>query len=432
MQSACAGSLKDEIAAIYNDSLARERAASIVIHRVVQLESGPVDRMVLPVFSQDGRLLLYARRPATPEASVALYEGPIDLVLRDLTSGEVRLTRSTLGPVRNMCLSKDATKVAYIDRNYSLAILDLTTGKDVSLPVRPSREAGTMYWLEDEIVEFVGGGSGGLGTTSVNLATLKEANKPYTTHEQMAAEEHAKAKTSYDHQHCVIVARRIREIDKTFLFVENKDDLFAKMLLEHGGTSGDFFAVSRNLRYVALGDYRGLSVAYLTTGQPVITEYVMEHSGTLKITSATDREVVRARQAGEPLMGAVYAPLLNPLNNRSIGADRKQYKGVVRITGWGTGYASVKAARVVQPFQDGDVVTDIGIYSRDAERRFSYDETDGILRPAASRPAITVSATPVDSSTSSVHFERPPSSKRSRSTLFPDLPPVPTATPRRP
>lgn len=59
------------------------------------------------------------------------------------------------------------------------------------------------------------------------------------------------------------------------------------------------------------------------------------------------------------IMGKVYAPSINPLNNKVIGPDKKHFKGLVRFTESGDVKSTVEPLFEYEIINKGDVVANI-------------------------------------------------------------------------
>ncbi len=75
-----------------------------------------------------------------------------------------------------------------------------------------------------------------------------------------------------------------------------------------------------------------------------------EHNDSSNITTAL---------AADDLCALVYAPLINPLNEKIIGPDRDRVKGLVRISSWKERSVSAWLAEEFQPIAANDVIADL-------------------------------------------------------------------------
>lgn len=75
------------------------------------------------------------------------------------------------------------------------------------------------------------------------------------------------------------------------------------------------------------------------------------------------KESARASEAlaRKELVLFLYAPLINPLNNRTVGPDRQQPKAVFRISRWEGVTAEVWGSQWISDYTPGDVFADLNI-----------------------------------------------------------------------
>ena len=78
----------------------------------------------------------------------------------------------------------------------------------------------------------------------------------------------------------------------------------------------------------------------------------------------------KALKAGT-LAAVVYAPMINPLNQRVVGPQRGQVKAVVKFKEWKDRSASIYVWRSFAPIADGDVIGDVCAWSEMQPELFS-------------------------------------------------------------
>ncbi len=77
----------------------------------------------------------------------------------------------------------------------------------------------------------------------------------------------------------------------------------------------------------------------------------------LKIEDFPQKEEIRKQLEGKQLCAFVSAPLLNPLNNKVVGAMGSQVKGIVRFLSWEGSAATVVMQEEFAPIGSGDVAS---------------------------------------------------------------------------
>src|SRR5204863_3143337 len=75
-----------------------------------------------------------------------------------------------------------------------------------------------------------------------------------------------------------------------------------------------------------------------------------------------DKDKIAAALSSGELCALVYAPLINPLNDKVVGPDRDRVKGILRFASWNERSAAVWLTEEFQPVVLNDVIADIHIW----------------------------------------------------------------------
>ena len=353
----------DTVRAIYGDNLAGSPAEAISVLAVVKFETTANIENPQPRFSEDGKTLLYAK---------SSENGGTEFIVRELLTGKVKSSYQVPGSVAKMMLSADSQKIAYLPSEFgNLHILDLAAHKDVELPVKGLDNADRIRWIKPNTIDFVKRLDANMTVRSLDLESLVVTVTTFHNNDPPT--------TEYDstvfRKDLQLIQRYIpeRKDHGVHLLLRSKDWLSKKNLLPYVATEDSEnrvriwshpYLASPDLRHVVLSYDGGLSVAYLHSTPPPRMRYWIDWQAPDPFQALKPGWQKTVRSSQMPCLGKVYAGQLNPLNQKPVGADKSKYKGLVRLSDWQKGRATATVVFQLEPFTDGDVVTDMGFYDR--------------------------------------------------------------------
>lgn len=344
----------DDVAGIYRDRLESVDASQIAI-----AASKVFDRSVLkdpvPTFSADGMNVLYARKPADRVEVVAKYLPSLKETIR--FSPAATPYRLIWGP--------SPEKIAYLDTNGHLHIVETATSRDVELPIRnfPSGMPSNVVWRDATSMIWTNAAFGPPKKNVLDLNTLQidveDLPKDPATRQQRMTELQPGPR---QHPKCTVVPYTVHGDDskQTYLLVGDRTVPNAHVL------STDFFDeyrselnVSADLRHVLVTTNDTTTIYYLCEKPRPTVTYRLAIDPSKFLNARDYAEFVRRTSSKETFNANVYSPQSNPLNGNLIGPDKRGYKGKLRITEWRGTSALALPSLEITSFREGDVAAEI-------------------------------------------------------------------------
>lgn len=381
-------------------------------------------RMV-PAFSPDTTLIAMLR-----EVNFA----PLQVLLIRLDTHEVVQSWTPSQRPAHIAWSGDGKRLAYLMNSDDVfAIFDRDKGEEIRVPLPTKLSFGTvgLAWDGDGLLIHRTRGR----MESINLDTLKidpVLSEDATDETVEQTWENILAKNGAPHPHAFLQVSGDSQKRTADVFAYENDKSFRKVILGPvpGGADAYF---SRDLRHLIVYAEQGLTHAILTRSEASHSSFELILAIRETVGQKDWLSVKQRLETGQPVWGQVYGPLVNPLNGKVTGADRKNFRGVVQFTRWTTTEAGVRTVSEILPIRVGDVVVEIdhqrmGFSTALAEalkdRWYALQQpTDDVASPT---PAV-ISTNPADAEQSSaVEPSAPPSRLSSKPKSSPDR-----ATPKK-
>jgi hypothetical protein len=318
-----------------------------------------------PRFSPDNKLILYSKD--LPE------KGRQVQIIKDLKTRTIVKTFGEAGTSRQGAWSSDLKRIAYFgapERGVGffgvsgyLHIFDMTSGKDVKLDYKEPTPGTFIVWAKEQEIYILETSSGRRGGISLNLETLIQSRLAGDIYDQLLKGTHYEQYAQHDwwsdfnkHKYCYIYRQDISR-GQPSLIVANTDNSYARALVK-GVFAQHPYVIASDLSAVVYAQESDLYIAYL--GQRA------EPPKTLKTElsdTAFAEKVEAGLKDGQRIIGTVFGPRINPLNNKLVGPEEKTFKGHVRFTASDGGQFIVTTTFEWVPFGPGDIVSEI--YAKD-------------------------------------------------------------------
>lgn len=348
----------ENVKAIYGDNLAAAKAEEIAVFTTIRFETKANMENPEPRFTEDGKRLLYTR---------ANESRGLEFVLRNLVSGKVEDSYQVFGSVARMMLSADSRKIAYLPSEFgNLHIIDLTTRKDIEIPAKGLDNADRIRWTKPNTIEFFRRLSAAMDVRALDLDSLVTSASKFRNDDPATKEYDRSVWLRPD---LVLLERFVpeRKDDRVHVLLRRTNGSFTKILIPDVTTknysSKKTLLASNDLRHVVLGHDGGLSIAYLHVTSSPRMVYWIDWQGSDPIQALEPGWQKSVQKYDYTFLGKVYGAQVNPLNQKPVGANKAEYKGLVRLSEWRDGSATATTLFEVVPFKEGDVVTDMGYYT---------------------------------------------------------------------
>jgi hypothetical protein len=281
-----------------------------------------------PTFSNNGKLVVYGHNEG---AATVITIKRLDTLA---TVNTVRTQRMAV----NVALSPDESSLLYLVDDGQIYIKRLLSGEEMQLPVRaPGNQfSDAINWVKEDKVLF-GARSlldlGNLQITEVqNPPSIRSSNAPP----------------------CRITYGSIGH-DNWGLHIVNADDSYGRLLLPCTLEAGSW-SVSHDLRHMAMVERRdpgwNLIIFYLGFQSSNRPRMVIRRSEVVALNNF-EFHFSSGQQTGDRW---VFAPQVNPLNQKIIGYNSGVYRGSVIVTGASGEELPVNILYEKSQLSPGDVV----------------------------------------------------------------------------
>lgn len=304
-------------------NLANARAEEFTIAKITVLDTAAP--MARPAFSRDGAWLAYVHNTGVPGK-------PFGIVIVSLPDGIRRHAFDFAKNIASIGWSPDGARILAVDDDRNGFVVDV--GKGGITPIGrvecrwPSDE---IIWAETSGVYFIAGDYIEV-SSRFDLETLS-ASRISADRDTVRAKAAQLRKTLVDHRYVTLGTTRVGATfginSSTGIAAINRDGSYTRVLVP-----GDFqtATLSPNASHAVL-EYFGGQLRLLTMGTRQRPRLALE--ATLapmpNPIQASDLAGIRASLAqGRIIYADVFRPRINPLNQRTVGAEGSS-KGLVRI-----------------------------------------------------------------------------------------------------
>jgi hypothetical protein len=282
-------------------------------------------------------------------------------------------------------------KIAYSTYENHLNILDLKSGKEFQLDYpgsRPMRGVARqlwdkMIWYSDSEIYF----KSGQRYFRFNLEDLQKYPLSQKVKSRSVKPRDFASRKKRFHQEQEQRRRQKQKMDDLFslnkhpkayvyrndlkgqLIVANKDGSYERVLREKFYSHYEY-TVCPHLTSVVSTPKRKLYIYYLGIRPEPKLEFHL-NLNKMKQLTASQRDYFRKYFEGgtidgyfkQPqsftIWGKVYSPKINPLNNKVVGADKKNFKGLIKFVESYDSYSIVRVGFEQKIIEEGDIVTSI-------------------------------------------------------------------------
>ncbi len=363
--------------------LANARAEEFTVGKIAVLDTAAF--VARPAFSRDGAWLAYLHNTGVPSK-------PRGIVIVSLPGGDQRRTIDFVQTIKGIAWSPDATRIFAVDDNNGGYIIDIGTANIISLGKVDSY--GEMIWADAQSVYSLGDQA----ISRLDLETLSSSsfgNPMYVgNRESVRAKAAQLRKTPVDHP-AVTLGTTLGgggafDINRsTVIAASNRDGSFTRVLSSEGFQTATF---SPNAAHAVI-EYFGGQLQLLTMGTRPRPRLALEATMVPlpNPIQASDLVGIRANLAqGKIVYADVFRPRINPLNQRTVGAEGRS-KGLVRITSLGDdGNLEARFVREVDGYPaTGDVLKTFWTPSPNQTEFKSASAVVGPLRDLPASPIET-------------------------------------------
>ncbi|MBK8092207.1 MAG: hypothetical protein IPK32_09595 [Verrucomicrobiaceae bacterium] len=258
----------------------------------------------------------------------------------------------TQGGISALAWSPDDRRIIFLAANTGLFwVCEPVAGKMVQLPipkVATDTVAGLAWWKEEDVVVTLRSGE----TQMLSLATLRLKS---------ASENEAWAKLTEAERTTVLRRQTLRpngkvgyEIrfdgPKTSVAAQDFETAYEQVLIADLARSGDAFA-NRDGSILFLSEEARLRVLYMDLRAAPTLRFIGEATEDFPTGDA-----VSAALAKRAIRAVVAAPIVNPLNGKTVAGDPTNIRGYARFTAASGKTCSVWIENELQPIREGDVL----------------------------------------------------------------------------
>ena len=253
------------------------------------------------------------------------------------------------GRISGYAIEKGGNRLVYCDAQDTLHIVDLATQIDIPLPTpNPLFSKADISWDNPNEITF---SQAKENSYTLNLDTLVLAKK-----------QKSKSQQAKEHPHCDIYGGDITNSGKGFgeyLLLGNKGHSYTKAILPLPNLKHrEAYTTSPDLRHLATLSRSGeLHLHYLKQADEPDQRYFSFHYDTDQLDDIRKLALGKLIVGKRELIGEVYAPLVNPLNQKTIGPDLNNFRGLAKVTHWKNNKVTVLVTKAVKEVRDGDVLT---------------------------------------------------------------------------
>jgi Flp pilus assembly protein TadD len=259
----------------------------------------------------------------------------------------------------------------------TLSIIDIAKKKTVALPgvisVSPNSESiqsGHFKWLDENAITYVGG----LNTFKLDLDTLKNIYPfaGYKDDDQFKKQYSQMFQSPLTHPHCYVHTSYDSGgfEDQLCLLIENNDHSYCSALV-WGQDFENNFTVATDLRHFAIQeDSKTIELYYLGLREkrPIYFNLPMD--------LAFLADEIKSYRASNPqehpeIFVNVYAPRINPLNNKIVGPEDSSFKGTLKILTWDSTNALGVIVFEKQTIQPEDIAADFRLCPNHGNGRYT-------------------------------------------------------------
>jgi len=313
----------------------------------------------LPKFSPDNTLLFYFDKNIDKGIIIdaTTYKKKYDFVFMRTDKGIMR------DMFKSIAWHPNGEKIVYLNSAGNPIIVDLKENKQIKLPVAFHMEIGcknVIKWQSDSEIYF----SCGYDLFILNLDNLKKTPRRKLSKEDLmnifgiGEDEYRKKQFFYKMKNLCI-----NMISGSGITITNSSNTYRRILIEEPSTDKlHRYDVTSDLEKIAVifqnRNKYGLYVAKLGLREEPKMVFNITLDKKTQLTPYQRKEFEKYFR-GATVKGKVYAPSINPLNNKVIGPDRNHFKGYVRFTKSGDVNSTVETLFEHDLIKKGDIVTNI-------------------------------------------------------------------------
>lgn len=298
---------------------------------------------VTPSFSNDGQKLAFVDQAESGRLpGISIFDLATFAVTKRLNPSEL---------VYKICWSPDDNKLFYVSSQGANHVLDISTDKDLSLPIQGGALNHTVTNLRWPSSDKVVATYSEPYVITLNLDSLK-------TQVQHSDRDNIDSlfRSSRSHSKSFISSQDLHRLggDGSYLVVKNLDDSAITPLVANVREDA-WYVVEPSLHTVLLLGRDEVRVVFMKLKEAGL------HSWEFSLPpQPPTSELARYVKKKVPFRAKVYAPAINPLNGKMVGIDRQRFKGWVLIKEW-RGMTDVVAVTRIEfePIAEGDIVTEI-------------------------------------------------------------------------
>jgi hypothetical protein len=306
-----------------------------------------------PAFSPDATLVAMLRK---------VNFAPSQVLLVRLDNHQIVQSWTPSSPPLHIAWSQDGKRLAYVMRQEDVfAVFDRDKGAEirVPLPTKLSFDSKGLAWDGDtRLIHRARGRLESINLDNLKIDRLLQDDAADELVEQMW--EQFLAKNGPRHPHAFLQVSQDLLERTTDIFVVERDKAFRKALFNFGSAPGGVHVhFSRDLRHAIFNVKDGLMHALMVRSEPSLLSFDLNLAIRETVGQNNWPSIKEHLESGRPVWGRVYGPLINPLNGKVTGADRKNFRGVVQFIRWTAAKAGVQTVTEILPIRVGDVVVEI-------------------------------------------------------------------------
>lgn len=358
-------------------------ATNIVIGKNVYSKKGGL----LPAFSKVGSQLAFA----TYKKGVCGFVSDkctFEVVVVNIPSGETLYRKEIDGRVHNLVWGPESNTLAVCRSGKKLVIINREKDKKYVLDyVGRSCLKDRLLWTNEQQIYIESAGDyyaydlvdlektslveGQDRPTKLINPLDEQAKREEEKIRQQVEEDKQNVRAMFEPRfHADVIVKLKKEtmggLNGYDLLAYKPDGLYARLLKRRVKDIGKM----EGLKYIAYVTGDNLQVAEMTVREPPSLTYAVELDKKSKLTDKQRKEFEMYYKGGtidgyfdQPqrfhIYGDVYEEKVNPINQKSVGPDMDEFKGVVRFVESNDKYSVVTVSYEVRPIEEGDVVANI-------------------------------------------------------------------------
>lgn len=331
-----------KFADLLSQDLTQADARSLQVAHIEKLPAN-VNIEVTPQFSNDGKKLAFVDQAQPGRLpTISIFDLATFTVTRKISPSEF---------VYKLCWSPDDSKLFYVASQGANHVIDISTDKDLSLPIQDGSLNHTVRDLRWPSSDKVIAAYSEPYVITLNLDSLK-TQVEHSDRDKVAN----LFRSSRSHSNAFITSQDLSRLggDGSYLVVKNNDDTAITPLVANVREDA-WYVVEPSLHTVLLLARDEVRVVFIKLKEPGL--YRWEFS---LPEQPANSELAKYLNKGVPFRAKVFAPAVNPLNGKMVGIDRQRFKGWVLITEW-RGMTDVVAVSRIEfdAITEGDIVAEI-------------------------------------------------------------------------